>query len=136
MGPQSASEPLRILIVEDEFILALELQMIVQNAGHEVVGMAKTAEAAIAGAERWRPDVALMDLRLADGSLGREAARVILERHGIRSVFLSGNLDAATRRHLAELEPIAMMTKPIDRSELEDVLKAVAASPPSAPPEA
>ena len=75
-------------------------------------------------AGRLRPDVVLMDLRLADGSFGGDAAREILARFGIRSIFVSGNLDPSTRDLLSELEPVAMISKPFVQHQLAQALEA------------
>ena len=123
-GPVAVA--LDVLIVEDEVLIAMEVEMTVEDAGHNVVATEITAADAVAAAERHRPDVVLLDLRLADGSFGGDAAREILRRFGIRAIFLSGNLDAATRERLADLEPIAMLPKPFQSDELAQALVVVA----------
>ena len=112
-------------IVEDELLIAMNIEMDVEDAGHEVIGSAMTADDAVALAERTRPDIMLMDLRLANGSCGADAARRILERFGIRSIFLSGNLTPDKRAELADLDPIAMPNKPFSPHELTLALQAV-----------
>src|SRR3546814_15982764 len=62
----------RILIVEDEFMLALAIEEMVQEIGYTVCDAVATAPAAVAAAERHRPDVVLMDIRLAQGTDGVE----------------------------------------------------------------
>ena len=110
---------LRVVIVEDDALIAMEVESFVEDAGHAVVATATTASTAIEAVDAHRPDVVLMDLRLADGSFGGDAAaREILRRHGIRSIFLSGNLDPETREALAELEPIALISKPFRPKDL------------------
>lgn len=132
VSPNAASAVARrtldVVIVEDEFLIAMDVEMRVEDAGHRVVGTASTADEAVATVERTRPDVVLMDLRLADGSFGGDAARTILKRYGIRSIFLSGNLDPDTRAKLADLEPIAMINKPFLSNELERAIEAAVAT--------
>ncbi len=118
------SQALPVLIVEDEALIAMDLEDEVAAAGHRVVGVAGTARAAIDAAIRFRPAVVLMDLHLADGSSGEAAARRLFEASRIRCVFISGNLDAATRARLAELRPFAMLSKPIMPTELRAALAA------------
>lgn len=120
------SRALSFVVVEDEVLIAMDVEMRVEDAGHRVVASASTASEAVAAVDRERPDVVLMDLRLADGSFGGDAAREIFQRFGIRSIFLSGNLDPATRAELSELKPIAMINKPFLSGELEDALAAAA----------
>src|SRR3954463_5097113 len=77
---------MRILIVEDEPIIALSTQVDLETAGHTVVGLAMTSEEAISLADRCRPDLVLMDVRLAKGN-GVEAAEAIHNRWAIPSLF-------------------------------------------------
>jgi CheY-like chemotaxis protein len=60
-----------------------------------------------------RPDVVLMDIRLRFGTSGIEAARELHVRHGVHCIFLSGNLDEATRAAALPYEPIDFIGKPI-----------------------
>ncbi len=68
---------------------------------------------AIAAAAALHPDVVLMEIRFANESSGIEAARAIHAAHGLRCIFLSGNLDETTRRTLQPYEPIGFIAKPI-----------------------
>jgi DNA-binding NarL/FixJ family response regulator len=104
---------MKVLIVEDEAIIAMHLEMLVVEFGHEVFGIAASTDEAIALAIACRPDVALMDIRLRFGSGGIEAARELYSRHGLRCIFLSGNLDEATRTAALPYEPIDFIGKPI-----------------------
>ena len=123
--PEGVDErPLNVLVVEDDMIIAMDVEDGIEELGHNVVGSAVTASQAIELAGSLRPDVVLMDLRLADGSFGGDAARDILERYNIRSIFVSGNLDPVTRAKLAELEPVAMISKPFVQHQLAQALEA------------
>ena len=115
---------LDVLVVEDDMIIAMDVEDGIEELGHNVVGSAITADQAIEMAGKLKPDVVLMDLRLADGSFGGDAAREILARYGIRSIFVSGNLDPVTRSMLAELEPVAMISKPFVQHQLAQALEA------------
>lgn len=116
---------LNVLVVEDDMIIAMDVEDGIEELGHTVAGSAVTASQAVDLAGKLRPDVVLMDLRLADGSFGGDAAREILSRYGIRSIFVSGNLDPVTRELLDELEPIAMISKPFVQHQLAQALEAV-----------
>lgn len=113
---------LRVLIVEDEFLIALDLQDQVEALGHRVTGVARDVESCKQAAGRERPDLALMDLRLAGGSSGIEASRWLYEVLGIRCIFISGNLDEVTREALAVVKPLAFLGKPILTHQLERAL--------------
>lgn len=85
------NDPLRVLVVEDEILIALGLELLAEDAGYEPVGIATTAEDALALAHRARPDVALVDVNLADGTTGVEAARALAGR-GTAVLFMTANL--------------------------------------------
>src|SRR5215469_6004774 len=110
---------MRVLIVEDEGIIAMYLAMLVEDFGHTVCGTAESAYGAVEQADDHHPDLVLMDLRLANGSSGIDAARELHARHGFRCVFVSANLDELTKLTLAPLDPIDFIGKPI----LPDLLK-------------
>jgi two-component system, response regulator PdtaR len=114
---------MKILIVEDEAIIALHLEMLLTEFGHEVCAIASTATEAMEHAEVYRPDILILDVRLAHGSSGIEAAREIYLRYGIRSILLSGNLDASTREALQPYEPIGYIGKPFLPIDLFRALK-------------
>ncbi|MFK0335540.1 response regulator [Rhizobium sp. NPDC090275] len=80
---------MRVLIVEDEALVALELERIVTEAGHTAVGPVATVEQALAHAPR--VDVALVDLGLSDGMSGAVLARRLTDRFGISVVFVTGS---------------------------------------------
>src|SRR5207249_3653676 len=86
----------RLLIVEDEAIVAMDLQQRLEHLGHEVVGTAATGEAAIQRAEEARPDVTLMDIRLKGEMDGIAAAAEIDRRFGTPVVFLTAHSDTQT----------------------------------------
>ena len=114
---------LNVMIAEDEALIALDLEIQVRDAGHRVVAIAPNADAAVALAHETRPHLALMDMRLANGSSGADAAKGIYEGWGIRCIFISGNLDPDTRTHLAQFRPFAMLSKPILPSQLVTALR-------------
>ena len=80
--------PARILIVEDDQIIAADLRLKVQGIGHEVIGIAISGEEAIGLAERCKPDLVLMDIQLDTAMDGLEAARIIQERTGASIIFV------------------------------------------------
>ncbi|WP_051928668.1 response regulator [Palleronia rufa] len=114
-----------ILIVEDELLIALDAEMTLQDAGFEVVGTAATEDDAVTMALEARPDLMVLDLRLADGGCGRRVAERVRTEIKVAIVFASGNLDPAKKRELDPLDPVAMLSKPYDGPEL---LRAVAAA--------
>lgn len=85
-------DPPDVLIVEDELLLAAELQFIVQEAGMHDVGLATSCEEAIALARQLTPDLALVDVHLQDGPTGVMAARRIADDCGGVVLFMTANV--------------------------------------------
>lgn len=82
---------LRVLIVEDEVLIALELEDMLSEAGYVPVGIATTASEAVRLGLDLKPDVALVDIHLADGSNGVDVARSLGESDGTDVVFMTAN---------------------------------------------
>jgi two-component system, response regulator PdtaR len=116
----------RIVVVEDDVFIRLDLTTHLHAAGHTIVGTADSAVAAVRVVERERPDLVLMDVRLIGDRDGIEAATEIWQRFGIRSLFVSANLDAAARAKASAANPVGFLEKPFTPSGL---LAAVAAGP-------
>ena len=117
--------PARILIVEDEFLIAMECEWILADAGHEVVGVAADEQQALSLAERARPDLVLMDIRLARGGDGIEVAKAIRSRCGIRSLFVSAHGERETRDRGRAADPAGWLVKPYTAGMLLDAVDAV-----------
>jgi two-component system, response regulator PdtaR len=112
--------PLRVMIVEDEMLLALDLEDMLLDAGYEVVGQASDMSQALALAEALNGgfDVAIMDVNLARGSNGVDTAAELRRRWNIPSLFVSGNLDEQTRERALEWQPIGFVGKPYSEREV------------------
>jgi two-component system, response regulator PdtaR len=114
---------MRVLIVENSAIIAMHLAKLVADLGHKICACVASASDAIAQAVALKPDVVIMDLRLAKGSSGVDAARALYERHALRCIFVSGNLDESTRAALLPYDPIDFLGKPILPLLLQRALK-------------
>jgi two-component system, response regulator PdtaR len=108
----------RVLIVEDEPWIAMDLERLILDAGYEVAGLAHDADEALHIAEETHPAVVLMDIRLAGTRDGIDAAQDVYRRFGIRSIFVSAHFDGATRRRAEAVKPHAMLDKPIEPDRL------------------
>jgi DNA-binding NarL/FixJ family response regulator len=117
----------KLLIVEDEALLARCLTVQVKELGHSVCGTAQDEHCAVTMGTDHKPDVVLMDLRLAKGTCGARAARKLYELHHIRCIFVSGSLDSATRNALAAVNPVGFVDKPVRPHDLKRALLAVCA---------
>lgn len=108
----------KLLIVEDEKIIALDLQRRLERFGYSVVGTAGDGEEAIRQAGELDPDMILMDIMLSGSMNGIEAAKVIKERHGIPIIFLTAFADEPTLERAKEVEPYGYILKPFKEREL------------------
>mgnify|MGYP006276547883 FL=1 len=115
----------RILIVEDEAINAMWLEMELSQAGHTVVATVADGAEAVRVARDEKPDVVLMDIRLAGPMDGIEAARGIIDVPGCPVVFMSGYSDALLRIELEPVPALGYLSKPIQIPHLERLLTGV-----------
>ncbi|KQO60629.1 MULTISPECIES: response regulator [unclassified Methylobacterium] len=113
------SEPLRIVVVEDEALIVMQLEMLLEEAGHEVVGTAVSASDAIAVARRTRPDIVLIDLQLKGGSSGLDVARNLADEPTMTLVFLTAN---ASRFHDDFAGAVAVIAKPFSEAVIGDTM--------------
>ena len=120
--------PQTIVIAEDDALIAGDIAHELERNGLAVLAVTRTAEETVAAVRAHAPDLVFLDINLAGGSSGIEAAERLAADDGRRCVFFSGELDAATRARLHALDPIAVLSKPLLTSQ---ILDAVAASPGS-----
>jgi CheY-like chemotaxis protein len=102
----------RVLIIEDEPVIAMHLAQIVTDMGHEVIDTAISRAEAVSSAQQMRPDIVLADIQLADGSSGIDAVHEILAMFDVPVVFVT----AYPERLLTGLrpEPTFLVTKPFE----------------------
>ena len=86
--------------------------------------MARNPAEAVAAAAEHRPDFAIMDVRLEAGASGLEAARMLYEGWGVRSIYVSANLDSETRQQAGNFKPLGFVGKPFLAAELLDAIAA------------
>jgi CheY-like chemotaxis protein len=108
-----------VLIIEDETFIAMDLESLVKNLGHKVIGVARTHSDALALAKTNRPGLILADIQLADGSSGLEAVDDILAMIDVPIIFIT----AYPERLLTgkKPEPVFLITKPFQ----PDTVKAI-----------
>lgn len=102
----------RVLVIEDEPLIALDLAEIVESLGHTVTGVARTASEAVAASERETPGLVLADIQLADGSSGLDAVREILARFEVPVIFITSFPERLLTGERPE--PTFLITKPYD----------------------
>ena len=113
----------KILIVEDDMIIAADVSMQLSKLGYEIIGINTRAEDALKTISDNRPDIILMDIMLSGKMNGIEAAKVILEEFQIPLIFMTSNTDDATFQDALTAKPYAFVSKPFQKSELARSLK-------------
>lgn len=111
---------LRVLIVEDEGMIAMDIEGTVEDDCHEVVGWATSADEAIELYESSKPDLVLLDVQLLHGTSGIQVARTLRERTGARYVFLTANPGKIDDDLVGG---IGVLTKPFSGSKLAAILR-------------
>jgi DNA-binding NtrC family response regulator len=106
-----------ILIVEDEFIVANDLTIILENAGYKVCGTADTVESAKAAVDKYNPNWVLLDIFLQDDSMGTELAPYLQER-GIGFIYISANTNQSILQVAKATQPYGFMVKPFREKDL------------------
>jgi CheY-like chemotaxis protein len=113
----------RVLIVEDEPLIAWALAEMARELGHDVVGTAATEQAAVEEAAGKSPDIVLMDIRLAGGGSGLAAARRIRESRNVPIVFCTAYAEEpALRAEMSGVPGTIVLGKPIFRANLQRAL--------------
>jgi light-regulated signal transduction histidine kinase (bacteriophytochrome) len=113
----------RIMIVEDERILALDLAETLEDLGYTVAGLASRGEEAIELARRLHPQLILMDVRLAGEIDGITAAETIRDEHDVPVVFLTAHADDDTLHRATHSEAAAYLVKPFKPPDLRCVIE-------------
>lgn len=115
----------KVLIVEDEIFVALEIEQIVEDAGFVVGAIAADREAALASADDC--DIALVDLNLRDGPTGPQIGMELAARHGIRVIYVTANPAQIGEASVAAL---GVITKPFRAQSITATLQLAAAEQP------
>jgi CheY-like chemotaxis protein len=112
------SEQPRILVVEDEYLVAMMVENDLDEAGFNIVGIANSAEKAISMALSEQPDLIIMDIRLIGERDGIDAALEIFTKTGIRCLFATAHGDAQSKTRAAAASPLGWLQKPYGRAAL------------------
>jgi two-component system, cell cycle sensor histidine kinase and response regulator CckA len=112
----------RIMIVEDEHIVALDIRKQVENHGYVVAGIHASGEAALADIVTAKPDLILMDIRLQGELDGLQTAKIINDKHSIPVVMLTAYADDATLHRAKLAQPFAYIIKPFEERELRTAI--------------
>lgn len=128
MSPQ---QELTIFIVEDEFLLAMDLQEQLRHAGYNVIGFTASPNAACAVARQARPSLVLMDINLCGHMEGIDLARQLKAAIGCTVIFMTAYSDPFVRDQARAVGPAAILQKPFRQAELLAAIARVTAAEPA-----
>ncbi len=114
-----------ILVVEDETIIALDLQILLESFGFDVCGPVPSAETSLKAASFFRPDVVLMDVKLKGKMSGIDAARIIHKHLHIPVIYLTAYGDDVTLQEASETRSFGYIRKPFVESEVEERIRSI-----------
>lgn len=124
MGSDKRVErPPRILIAEDDFLIATEVEMVLTEAGFDVTGVAASADEAVELAELQTPALVVMDVRLAGKRDGIHTAAEIFQKLGIRCIFATAYCDDQTRERAKPTMPLGWVQKPYSMVSLVNAVR-------------
>jgi AmiR/NasT family two-component response regulator len=112
----------RILVVEDQRIIALDLATTIKRVGHEAIGIETKGERAIKAVEALHPDLVFMDISLAGEIDGIEAARIIHEQFRVPVIYISGNHDSVTIEKSKTTNAYGYLVKPVEDCDISTII--------------
>ena len=115
----------KILITEDELIIALDLKQMLSSQGHEVIGIATDAEEAIEKTYKYTPDLIFMDININGKIDGVELAKIIRADFDIPIIFCSAYCNKKKINTALNLDSTSYIIKPFTKNTIESVLKKV-----------
>jgi len=125
-GPGSEkrpAEPARILIVEDDFLIALQVETALAEDGFHVIGVAASAAEATELAAAHEPDLVVMDIRLSGKRDGIDLAIELFRDHAIRCLFATAHADARARLRAEPAHPLGWLQKPYTMASLVGMVR-------------
>ncbi|WP_020569810.1 response regulator transcription factor [Neolewinella persica] len=112
------TRPPRILIVEDEAIIATEIEFSLRKLGYQIVGKARNGDKALDLLASTKPDLALLDIDIQGTLSGIDLARIIRDKYNYPFVFLTAFSDRATLERVKDTMPYGYIVKPFNGGEL------------------
>lgn len=116
----------RIMVVEDEYVVSLDLKNMLEDLGHQVVATVARGEDVVPTAHQYQPDMVLMDIRLAGKTTGTEAAQQLREVMDVPVIFLSAYSDDSVLEQAEKACPYGYLVKPFERRELAATIRMAA----------
>ena len=113
----------KVLIVEDEFIIAQDLRRIVTGLGYAVMGMAKSADEALKKVSKEIPDLVLLDINLIGDVKGTELALTLRDEYGLSFIYVTSFSDPETLQEMTQTKPLGYILKPFDERDIRVALE-------------
>ena len=118
-----ASNQVKILIVEDEMLIAAKISTLLTELGYEVMGILARAEDALVQVQKNVPDIALLDIQLKGKMDGVALAQALQKEGGLPIIFLTANTDDATFNRAKTVKPYAFISKPFKKLDLQRAIE-------------
>jgi two-component system, response regulator PdtaR len=115
----------RVLIVEDDFLIATDAQSALTEAGFAVVAIAASAEEALQIVAVRQPALVIMDIRLMGRRDGIDLALELFRKHGLRCLFATAHIDAEVRKRAEPAQPLGWLPKPYTSASLVALVQRV-----------
>jgi CheY-like chemotaxis protein len=113
----------KLLIVEDDFVVAASLQAELSEMGYQVIGLAPSSKGAIEHVRAERPELVLMDIKLQGGIDGIETAKKLRMEYDIPGVFLTAFAENGILERDKQSEPYGYLVKPYEQKELKATIE-------------
>lgn len=112
----------KIMIVEDEFLIGMSLVADIEDFGYDCE-LVSRGETAVELAKTVKPDVVIMDICLAGNMHGIEAAQIIKAEHDCQIIFVTGYKDENIIAQVKDIDPVAVLQKPMSRNEIRKAIE-------------
>jgi CheY-like chemotaxis protein len=118
-----STDDLKILIVEDENIVATDLKQRLESMGYNMVGIVSNGKDAIKKCKETNPDLILMDIVLKGDIDGIKTAQNISKHYNIPHIYITGNYDNTIMKKAKTTQPISYITKPFDDKGIQNTIE-------------
>lgn len=116
-------KPVRVLVVEDDALVATYISTVLDEAGYGVAGVAASGPEALSLAEADKPTLALVDIRIAGPLDGIEVACALREQFGVPAIFLTGMADPDALERAKAAHPLGLLQKPFRPSQVFNAIE-------------
>ena len=120
---KATSERTRIVIAEDDYLVATQMEDALMQAGFQPAAVVASAEEAVKAAVDNRVALVVMDIRLAGKRDGVDAAIELFQKHGMRCIFATAHVDAAVRQRAEAAQPLGWLQKPYSMTSLIELVR-------------